>query len=93
MSGSMLRWPAEFPGWQALWQGLRRGWKVHLQPRQRQLRLEETLSLGEKRFVAVLNFGGQRFLIGGASQSVALLTRLPSFEEALLRVKPEGRVA
>jgi flagellar biogenesis protein FliO len=42
----------------------------------RRLRLSESLSLGEKRFVAVVEFETQRFLIGGGAQSVNLLARL-----------------
>ncbi len=42
----------------------------------RRLRLCESLSLGEKRFVAVVQFEGQQFLLGGGSSSVALLCRL-----------------
>lgn len=51
----------------------------------RKLRLCESVSLGEKRFAAVLEFEEQRFLIGGAGQSVQLLSELrPSgFAEAL----------
>ncbi len=43
----------------------------------RKLRLSETLSLGEKRFVAVIEFQRQQFLIGGTASSIVLLTRLP----------------
>ncbi|MDT8066851.1 MAG: flagellar biosynthetic protein FliO [Terriglobia bacterium] len=42
----------------------------------RQLRLRETVPLGEKRFVALVEFEKRRFLIGGASNSVNLLTEL-----------------
>ena len=42
----------------------------------RRLRLSESLSLGEKRFVAVVEFETQKFLIGGGAQSVNLLARL-----------------
>jgi flagellar biogenesis protein FliO len=42
----------------------------------RKLRVCETVSLGEKRFAAVLEYGGQKFLVGGAAQSVQLLTEL-----------------
>jgi flagellar biogenesis protein FliO len=40
------------------------------------LRLSETLSLGERRFVAVVEFERQKFLIGGTASSVCLLARL-----------------
>lgn len=44
----------------------------------RQLRVAETISLGEKRFVSVIHIDGQKFLIGGGSQGVTLLTQLGS---------------
>lgn len=52
---------------------------------ERKLRVCETVSLGDKRFAAVLEYRGQRFLLGGAAQSVQLLTELrgPAFQEAL----------
>ena len=42
----------------------------------RQLRLCETLSLGEKRFVSVIEFEGKRFLVGGTAGSLVMLDRL-----------------
>lgn len=42
----------------------------------KQLRVAETVSLGEKRFVAVVHVAGQKFLIGGGAQGVSLLTQL-----------------
>ena len=44
--------------------------------RQRRLRLCETLSLGEKRFVAVVEYGAQKFLLAGTPQNISLLQRL-----------------
>jgi len=43
----------------------------------RSLVLKETLSLGEKRFVALIECDGRRFLIGGTGQNVNLLSNLP----------------
>jgi hypothetical protein len=40
------------------------------------LRLRESLALGERRFVAVLEFEQTRFLIGGTASSLVLLSRL-----------------
>ncbi len=40
------------------------------------LRLTETLSLGERRFLAVVECERQKFLIGGTASSVCLLTEL-----------------
>jgi flagellar biogenesis protein FliO len=47
----------------------------------RRLRLSETLSLGEKRFLAVVQFQQQEFLVGGTGNSIALLAKLdaPAF--------------
>ena len=42
----------------------------------RRLRVRETLSLGEKRFVAVIEYEGQGLLVGGSGSSFALLARL-----------------
>ncbi len=42
----------------------------------KQMRVAETISLGEKRFVSVIHVDGQKFLIGGGAQSVTLLTQL-----------------
>jgi flagellar biogenesis protein FliO len=47
----------------------------------RQLHLRETLALGEKRFLAVVEFGHRKFLIGGTANSVALLAQLPDRAE------------
>jgi flagellar biogenesis protein FliO len=48
-----------------------------LKPRpERALVLRETLSLGEKRFVALVECSGERFLVGGSSTSVNLISRL-----------------
>lgn len=47
-------------------------------PKLRELRLCETLALGDHRFVALVRCGRQRFLIGGAGNSLALLAELPS---------------
>jgi flagellar biogenesis protein FliO len=46
------------------------------QRRQRRLRLCESLPLGERRFVAVVQFERSRFLVGGTPGSLVLLARL-----------------
>jgi len=45
-------------------------------PRNRQLRLAEVLSLGERRFVALVECDQRRFLIGSTPQSIRLLTEI-----------------
>ncbi len=42
----------------------------------KRLRVMETVSLGEKRFVAVLHVDGAQFLIGGGANNVSLLASL-----------------
>jgi flagellar biogenesis protein FliO len=44
--------------------------------RRRALRLCETLSLGEKRLVAVVEFDNQRFLLAATQQNITLLKSL-----------------
>lgn len=42
----------------------------------RRLRICETLSLGEKRFIAVVEYDRQKFLLAGTPQTISLLQRL-----------------
>jgi flagellar biogenesis protein FliO len=67
---------AQSPGAAALkslWQWVQRRVKVR---KVRRLRVCETLSLGDRRFVAVIEFDGQEFLVGGSGSSFELLARL-----------------
>jgi Flagellar biosynthesis protein, FliO len=52
----------------------------------RRLRLCESLALGERRFVAVIEFEQSRFLVGGTSTSLVLLARLHHGDEAVGRM-------
>ena len=62
---------------QNLWQWVRRA----VTPRKiRRLRVCETLSLGERRFLAVIEFDRQEFLVGGSGNSLELLARLDEGE-------------
>lgn len=54
---------------------LNRIWRS--QKKRKALAVRETASLGERRFVAVIQFERQRFLIGAGPASVTLLTQLP----------------
>lgn len=64
--------------WKEVWSSLAR---LRVRRMSRQLRLCESLSLGEKRVVAVIEYEGQRFLIGAGAQSVNLLCRLDAAAE------------
>lgn len=60
-----------------------------LQAKTRRMRVSETVSLGEKRFVSIIEVDGISFLVGGGAGSVSLLTQLgreagsPSFQTAV----------
>ena len=58
---------------------------------QKQLRLCETLGLGERRFIAVVQFEQQKFLIGGTGSSLALLTHLGQTAEETRANAEEAR--
>lgn len=49
---------------------------IKVTKRQRLLTICETLPLGDKRFLAVIQMEGNRFLIGATNQSITLLDRL-----------------
>ncbi|HSY37751.1 MAG TPA: flagellar biosynthetic protein FliO [Acidobacteriaceae bacterium] len=67
--------------WQAIcsdaltraWSFLHAKYKVSTTKR---LHVSETISLGEKRFVAIVNVEGREFLIGGGVSGMSLLARL-----------------
>jgi len=56
-----------------LWQWTRSAAKIR---KPRRLRVCETLSLGERRFLAVIEFDRQEFLLGGTGSSLELLARV-----------------
>ncbi len=57
--------------------------KRAMQLTSRRLRVAETISLGDKRFVSILQVDGAQFLIGGSATSVQLLACLD-------KVTPQG---
>lgn len=61
-------------------QGLRKVMhRIRIQRRERSLRVNETLALGEKRSLLVVEFESRRYLIGATAQSISLLERLDGF--------------
>ncbi len=67
--------------WNALLQVLANGWnwlqqRLKTQQAKKRLRVCETVSLGEKRFIAVVQVDGEQFLVGGSSSSVSTLAHL-----------------
>lgn len=55
----------------------------------KRLRLCESLTLGERRFVAVVEFDKERFLVGATASSMVLLSRLEDSSESN-RERPRG---
>jgi flagellar biogenesis protein FliO len=47
--------------------------KIRIQKKHRTLRLEETLPLGERRFLAVVQWESEKLLVGVTPQGIALL--------------------
>jgi flagellar biogenesis protein FliO len=67
---------------------------VKIQRRERSMRLCETLPLGEKRFLAIVQIEQQRFLIAATNQSISLLHCLDGSSQPLPRhslVSTDGR--
>jgi hypothetical protein len=67
--------------------GLRSAWSWYqgrrvLQTSTRRMRVAETISLGEKRFLAVVEVDGCQFLVGGGASSVAVLAQLGAQQTA-----------
>jgi len=54
---------------------------IKTQRKSKALKLCESISLGEKRFLAIVQIDEERILIGGSASSVALLTRLAEKEQ------------
>jgi flagellar biogenesis protein FliO len=52
-------------------------WLVRARSRRKTLSVRETTALGDRRFVSVVQFERQRFLIGSSPSSVSLLSHLP----------------
>jgi hypothetical protein len=48
----------------------------------KRLRVAETISLGEKRFVALICVEGREFLVGGGASGVSLLAQLGAAPES-----------
>jgi hypothetical protein len=56
----------------------------------KRLQLAETISLGEKRFVAVIKVDGREFLVGGGATNVALLAQLDPKKQLKARKSFDG---
>ncbi len=75
-------WPKGVAGFvRKIWNGIAWiGKNVRVQPIRKSLRVCETVSLGERRFVAVIQVDGERYLIGGGTGAISLLSKLQSMD-------------
>ena len=62
------------PFWKPFWSAMKETLgKVRIQKKLRALRIEETLPLGERRFLALVRWENQRLLLGVTPQTITLL--------------------
>ena len=68
-------------------------WEERLlrQRTRRKLRLRESLSLGEKRFLAVVEYGHQEILLAGTSSTITLLASASHLDGSI--TLGDGRVS
>jgi flagellar biogenesis protein FliO len=60
--------------WAQLWSLLKIALhKVRVQKKQRELHIQETLALGDRRFLAVVHWENEKLLVGVTQQSITLL--------------------
>lgn len=64
--------------------------RVTVKQARKNLKVCENVSLGEKRFVAVIQVDEERFLIGGSSSSVSLLTRLQETKSCVVDLERDA---
>lgn len=61
---------------QRLAQTLSRTGGLRFQAKPRRLKLQETVQLGDKRFIAILRVDGDEFLLGGGTAGISILGQL-----------------
>jgi hypothetical protein len=74
-----LRWEMILRWMTGAWKFMRK--QLASRQLRKRLRVCESVSLGEKRFVAVIEVDGEQFLVGGASGSVTTLAHLEPTQE------------
>ena len=76
---------------QAAWKWLAH--KRSMQLAAKRLRVAETIQLGEKRFVSILQVDGAQYLIGGAAGNVQLLAVLDKAQDAQSVLRENARAS
>jgi flagellar biogenesis protein FliO len=68
-----------------------RSWLGRVGSKRKRLAVRETAALGDRRFVSVIQFERQRFLIGSSPSSVTLLSPLPDEPASAEEAEVESR--
>lgn len=74
-----------------LWAFKKYGAKALTAVKNKNLSVEETLNLGDRRFISIVQADGERFLLALSPQSIQLLARLQSADELQGLPLPEGQ--
>jgi len=88
-SANSVVWPRQ-PAMQAFWRSLQ-GFlaKVRIQRKVHALRVEETLPLGDKRFLALVRWNDETLLVGVTPQNITLLEPDANRRAGLAAGEPE----
>jgi flagellar biogenesis protein FliO len=88
-SANPVPWPQQ-PALLIFWRALKGLLeKARIQKKLRALRIEETLPLGEKRFLALVRWNGETLLVGVTPQNITLLQADTKARAALASGKEE----
>lgn len=60
---------------------------IRCKRKDRAMQLCETLSLGDRRFLALVRVGEQKFLVGAAGSSISMLAQLSSSQDTQIRLR------
>ena len=66
---------------------LARAQDIRCKRKERAMQLCETLSLGDRRFLALVRVGEQKFLVGAAGSSISMLAQIPPSQDAQTRLR------
>lgn len=61
---------------------LNRAKDIRCKRKERAMHLCETLPLGDRRFLALVRVGEQKFLVGAAGSSISLLAEIPTSQDS-----------
>ena len=83
-------WPLLQSAWQHAWSAIQ---VRRATQKRRTLRVLETVGMGEKRFVAIVQVQEVRYLVGGGAAGISLLARLDAEQEFAAVLEEQGSAA